>query len=142
MDPQDLPRGPDGLPGTEHDVAPPAVDPDGGGPSLVLGGVEGPHPVGPATIDSDADGVTDTALVSPSPDAGLLSLATDLDHDGDVDVLTTVGSDGSARTVALDPAASGWGPGHGDAGWDPGWDAPAPPAASIDPATGAWTRSG
>lgn len=144
----------------------PAVDPlpGPGADPLLLSAADGGHPIGAATIDSDADGLPDTALV-PSParlpgsgdggDTGaLLGLATDLDHDGDVDVLTTLTAEGTARTVALDAPAGRWqdaaddgagpdpraGP-TPDTGWDAGWDAAPPPAPALDPRSGRWTRS-
>ncbi|HSK57758.1 MAG TPA: DUF6802 family protein, partial [Actinomycetospora sp.] len=87
-----------------------------------------PHALGPPTVDSDADGRADTAVV-PEPDA--LALATDLDGDARVDVLTRVHADGTATTELIDA------PGH--ASWDEG---PTPPPPTIDPATGRWIRGG
>ncbi|MEJ2862728.1 DUF6802 family protein [Actinomycetospora flava] len=79
--------------------------------------------LGPATVDTDADGRPDTAVAS-EPDA--LVLGTDLDGDARVDVLTRVHDDGSTTTEELDT-------------WDEG---PVPPAPTIDPATGRWVRGG
>ena len=66
---------------------------------------------------------------SPRPDA--LELATDLDGDGRVDVLTRVLADGTATTDTT--------PGLPGESWDEGPPAPAP---TIDPVTGRWVRGG
>lgn len=95
-------------------------------PGLLLDAPDGPHPLGPPTVDSDADGRADTTVLT-EPDA--LDLATDLDADGRVDVLTTLGADGRAVTVEY---------GAGDR-WDEGVP---PPAPILDPTTGAWVRGG
>ena len=116
-------------------------DPDlgsdlGSGPDpLVLDGPDGARVLGPATVDSDADGRADTVV--GAVDDGLL-LATDVDADGHVDVVSAIHGDGSTTTavrgpdgVLVPPAAE-----H----WDPGWDAPAPPAPWFDPGRGEWIR--
>ena len=107
------------------------VDPPGHGDALdlLVTAPDGPHAVGPATVDSDADGRVDTAVV---PGPASLDLATDVDGDGRVDVLTQVHGDGTASTTELpdDPAARPWDEG------------PVPPAPTIDPATGRWVRDG
>jgi hypothetical protein len=103
------------------------VDPD---PGLVLLSPDGPfgapalHGLGPATVDSDADGRPDTAVVA-EPDA--LVLATDVDGDAEVDVVTTLGTDGGVLTRSVPDE------------WDEGVP---PPAPAIDPVTGLWTRGG
>lgn len=79
--------------------------------------------LGPATVDSDADGRPDTAVVS-EPDA--LVLGTDIDGDTSVDVVTRVHGDGTATTEDV-------------VDWDEG---PVPPTPTIDPATGRWVRGG
>jgi hypothetical protein len=62
------------------------VDPgDHGAADLLVTASDGPHAVGPATVDSDADGRDDTAVV-PGPQT--LDLVTDLDGDGRADVVT------------------------------------------------------
>ncbi|MFC5137101.1 DUF6802 family protein [Actinomycetospora rhizophila] len=94
------------------------VDPAGPAPELLIGA----HALGAATVDSDADGRPDTAVV-PEPDA--LVLGTDLDGDARVDVVTRVHDDGRVTTE--------------DLAWDEG---PVPPAPTIDPATGRWVRGG
>jgi hypothetical protein len=81
------------------------------------------HVLGVPTVDSDADGRPDTVVVG-EPDA--LVLGTDLDGDARVDVVTRVHDDGTATTEEL-----------------PDWDeGPVPPAPTIDPLTGRWTRGG
>jgi len=104
------------------------VDPGGPAAELLVAAPDGPHALGPATVDSDADGRADTAVVA-GPDA--LDLGTDVDGDGRVDVLTRVLADGTATTATT----SGL-PGEG---WDEG---PPPPAPTIDPVTGRWVRGG
>ena len=100
----------------EHLFPPP--DPGPGAPGqLLLDGPDGPHALGPPTVDSDADGRPDTVLADTP---GGLLLATDLDADAHADVATVVGG-------ALPPPE-----------WDPGWDAPAPPAPVLDPVSGHW----
>lgn len=115
MDPHELPPDDDG----------PALPVPHGAPwpgsTLLLGGPGGAHPLGPATVDSDADGVADTAVVPSVPGPGVLDLATDLDRDGDVDVLTSLSADGSARTVEVPDAVPPTDPAHDDP-WHPGWD--------------------
>ena len=103
------------------------VDP-GAPADLLVTAPGGAHLLGPPTVDSDADGLADTAVV-PGPDA--LVLGTDVDGDGHVDVLTQVRADGTTTTAELpDPPA---------VPWDEG---PVPPAPTIDPVTGGWTRGG
>jgi len=117
---------PDALP--DAPTAPAALP--GLGPSpLVLDDAGGVHVLGPATVDSDADGRPDTAVLDltaapadPADDA--LLLATDLDADGHVDAATTVAADGRAVTGTRDPEgrfAPGW-DGGGGAGPDPATD--------------------
>jgi hypothetical protein len=108
------------------------VEPDPGPADLLVAGPDGPHVLGPATVDSDADGRVDTAVV-PGPDA--LALGTDLDGDADVDVLTLVHRDGTSTTTGTGDEP----PGPPVPGWDEG---PAPPAPTIDPVTGRWMRGG
>ncbi len=144
---------PDALP--DAPTAPAAL-PGLGPPPLVLDDAGGVHVLGPATVDSDADGRPDTAVLDltaamadPADDA--LLLATDLDADGHVDAATTVAADGRAVTGTRDPEgrfAPGWDGGGGagpdpapDGAWNGGEEGAAPPAPSIDPVTGAWTRT-
>lgn len=128
---------PDALPGLTPDP-PPAP--------LVLDAPDGPHPLGLPSVDSDADGLADTVL-GPAPGDGPddLLLATDLDRDGHVDVATVVAPDGSATTTRWGPATAGppaapAAPTAPVSTWEPGWDAAAPPAPTLDPATGTWIR--
>jgi hypothetical protein len=108
----------------EPDVAPIAPG------ALELDTPGGPRLLDAPTVDTDGNGVADTAVTPGGVDGtgdGLLGLATDLDGDAHVDVLTTIDATGAARTVAF-PA-----PGP----WDEGVP---PPPPIIDPATGRWTR--
>jgi len=114
------------LPGDLPDVH---IDPGPPEPDLLVGPPDAPHALGPATVDSDADGRADTAVVS-EPDA--LTLATDLDGDARIDVLTRVHADGTATTELLDDLGEA-----AAAPWDEG---PTPPAPTIDPVTGRWVR--
>jgi hypothetical protein len=104
------------------------VDPGGPAAELLVAAPDGPYALGPATVDSDADGRADTAVVA-GPDA--LELGTDVDGDGRVDVLTRVLADGTATTATT--------PGLPGESWDEG---PPPPAPTIDPVTGRWVRGG
>ena len=116
-----------GLPGAHVD--PGGGDPLGPPPDLLVAAPDGPHPLGPATVDSDGDGRADTAVVA-EPEA--LALGTDLDGDARVDVLTRLHADGTATTTTLPDHPS-------TTAWDEG---PAPPPPTIDPATGRWVRGG
>jgi len=122
----ELPSGLPEDPGPHPDAH---VDPGGAAAELLVAAPDGPRALGPATVDSDADGRADTAVVA-GPDA--LELGTDVDGDGHVDVLTRVFADGTATTSEL-------GSGPAPEPWDEG---PAPPAPTIDPVTGRWVRGG
>ncbi|GAC50482.1 DUF6802 family protein [Gordonia aichiensis] len=61
--------------------------------------------LGPADVDTDADGVADS-LTHSGP--GGLTVYTDTDHDGQVDRITQVGSDGSFASQALDRESGRW----------------------------------
>jgi hypothetical protein len=61
--------------------------------------------LGPADIDTDADGVADS-LTRPGP-AGL-TVYTDSDRDGQVDLITEVRGDGGYSSHRLDPATGEW----------------------------------
>ena len=115
------PGEPDGVPGAD----PPAWD----APAMLTGDLVPGEPVLAApTVDSDADGVPDTAVAEV---ADQLVLATDLDHDGLADAVTRIGPDAVVTTRA------------GVAGHehlDRPWDAPPPPPPSVDPRSGAWIR--
>ena len=76
------------------------------------------------TVDSDADGVTDTTVAEVADE---LVLATDLDHDGRADAVTRIGP----NTVLTARA--------GEHEEQP-WDGPPPPRAWVDPRTGEWIR--
>ncbi len=86
--------------------------------------VPGAPLLGAPTVDSDADGVTDTTVAEVSDE---LVLATDLDHDGRADAVTRIGPDAVVTARAGEPE-------------EHPWDAPAPPPPSVDPLTGEWIR--
>jgi uncharacterized protein DUF6802 len=119
------PGGPDGVPGADPPIAWGAP-----GAAMLTGDLVPGEPVlGAPTIDSDADGVPDTAVAEV---ADQLVLATDLDHDGRADAVTRIGPDTVVTTRAGDPDP------HEQP--DRPWDAPPPPPPSVDPRTGAWVR--
>ncbi len=118
------------LPGGPDAAAPDVADAWGPAGAAMLTGdlVPGAPVLDAPTVDSDADGVADTAVTEVS---GELVLATDLDHDARADAVTRVGPDGVVTARA------------GEAGpeqVDHRWDAPPPPAPSVDPHTGEWIR--
>ncbi len=110
------------------------VDPGVAAPDLLVAAPDGPRALGPATVDSDADGRADTAVVAEPGDPGALALATDLDGDARIDVLTRVHADGTATTELLDDL--------GEAAAVPWDEGPTPPPPTIDPVTGQWVRGG
>lgn len=115
--------GPDGMPGAD----PPSAAWGAPGAAVLTGGLVPGEPVlGAPTVDSDADGVPDTAVTEV---ADQLVLATDVDHDGRADAVTRIGPDGVVTARAGDPDAR-----------DHAWDAPPPPPPSVDPRTGEWVR--
>jgi hypothetical protein len=61
--------------------------------------------LGPADVDTDADGNADS-LTRPGP-AGL-TVYTDSDRDGQVDLITEVRHDGGYSSQRLDPATGEW----------------------------------
>lgn len=79
------------------------------------------------SVDSDLDGTADTTVAEVSDE---LVLATDLDHDGRADAVTRIGPDAVLSARTDDPARPAEHP----------WDAPPPPAPSVDPRTGEWIR--
>ncbi|WP_127784324.1 DUF6802 family protein [Rhodococcus sp. X156] len=94
---------------------------------------------GPSTVDSDGDGVADTAVLQT---AGRTVLVTDVDGDGTADVLTEVTSSG--EHTSYEQGADGqWreagGGDLGDGTGSPGAGATEPPAPAVtDPVTGEW----
>jgi hypothetical protein len=114
------------LPGpVGHPAAPEVPEP---GTAMLTGELVPGAPVlaGP-TVDSDLDGTADTTVAEVSDE---LVLATDLDHDGRADAVTRIGPDAVLSAHADDPAPPTEHP----------WDAPPPPAPSVDPHTGEWIR--
>ncbi|OQO90637.1 hypothetical protein B1813_13855 [Saccharomonospora piscinae] len=101
--------------------------------------------VGPATVDTDHDGVNDTAVVTT--DDGTTLAFTDADGDGEADVAVEIDETGAATTYehtgdgewtevdSVTPSGA-----DGASGEDSAWGAPAPleGVARIDSATGQW----
>ena len=106
------------------DPHPSAAAPPTGPPQVTVPGANGTEFTGPATGDSDGDGVLDTVVVRSAD--GSVTHASDLDGDGLADRLTVVAADGQVTvsrsdadgnwevvtTQAADPAQQA-GPGHG-----------------------------
>ena len=61
--------------------------------------------LGPADIDTDADGIADS-LTRPGPDG--MAVYTDSDADGRVDLITEIGEDGTDSTQRLDTESGTW----------------------------------
>jgi len=97
--------------------------------------LHGVDPTAAPTIDSNADGVADTALTHAAD--GATVLATDTDGDGSADTVTEIDATGAVTTY--DHASDGtWREsGHGNLADE---QAPAVGHAVIDPTTGAWIR--
>ncbi|WP_216212010.1 hypothetical protein [Amycolatopsis aidingensis] len=109
---------------------------------------DGEAEVGPATVDTNHDGVNDTAVVQD--DSGNTIGFTDVDGDGDADVAVVIDQTGESTTyehtgdgqwtetetagrVAGEPADAA-----GDAAWGGGGQQPVEGVARIDSATGQW----
>lgn len=101
--------------------------------------------IGPATVDTDHDGVDDTAVVDDQD--GTTYHFTDVDGDGDADVALVIGPDGSTTTLehqgegrwvesSGDPGESR--SGVGDAEWGGALTQPVEGVARIDSTTGLW----
>jgi hypothetical protein len=131
-----VPVVPDAAPDLTYPDPVPPDAPDADGPTAAWGApgaamltgdlVPGEPVLGTPTVDSDADGMPDTAVAEV---ADQLVLATDLDHDGRADAVTRIGPDGVVTARAGDPGPQDW-----------PWDTPPPPPPSVDPRTGAWVR--
>ncbi|MFT4200353.1 DUF6802 family protein [Gordonia sp. (in: high G+C Gram-positive bacteria)] len=61
--------------------------------------------LGPATVDTDADGIRDSLSRN---DADGLTVFTDSDRDGRVDRITRVGTDGSVTSSTYDEQTGRW----------------------------------
>ncbi|WP_051265951.1 DUF6802 family protein [Nakamurella lactea] len=86
-----------------HDAAPGAESPaadDGSAPEVTVPGADGTEFTGPATYDSDGDGVADTIVVR-NADGSVIS-ATDADGDGVADRLVVARTDGTVTVSELD----------------------------------------
>ena len=89
---------------------------------------------GPATLDVNENGVTGTAVVQSED--GTVTGFTDIDGDGQADIVTTFNPDGHV-SVAEHTGQDQWTEVVSDVGADqPAGGAPKP--VSIDPATGNW----
>ncbi|ACU98851.1 DUF6802 family protein [Saccharomonospora viridis] len=98
--------------------------------------------VGPATVDTDEDGVNDTAVVTAED--GTTLVFTDVDGDGNADVAVEIDDSGNAVTyehtgdgewVEIDGVSPG-GTGTTDGAW--GRPEPLEGVARIDSVTGQW----
>ncbi|AZG46362.1 DUF6802 family protein [Gordonia insulae] len=63
--------------------------------------------LGPADVDTDADGIRDSLTRSG---AGGMTVYTDSDHDGQVDKITEIDPEGMFSSRTLDPASGTWAP--------------------------------
>ncbi|HNP58436.1 MAG TPA: hypothetical protein PK331_13980 [Gordonia sp. (in: high G+C Gram-positive bacteria)] len=61
--------------------------------------------MGPATVDTDADGIDDS--LSRTDSTGL-TVFTDTDQDGRIDLITRVEADGDVSSSIYDPATGEW----------------------------------
>ena len=61
--------------------------------------------LGPADLDTDADGIADS-LTRTGPDG--MAVYTDSDADGRVDLITEIGADGSYSAQRLDTGSGTW----------------------------------
>ncbi|MEO6879958.1 MAG: DUF6802 family protein [Mycobacteriaceae bacterium] len=132
--------------GDWREVSPGSIDVTGaaagGGPGstdgardLTIDTSQGPEGAGPATVDTDGDGVADTVVTTTSDGATLL--VTDVDGDSSADVLTEVGSDGAYATYTHTGDGEWTETDHGnlaDGVKEGGGRAP----VTTDPATGQW----
>ncbi|GAC67211.1 DUF6802 family protein [Gordonia soli] len=91
----------DGLPGHPADTESSAAD------HLWVHTDDRVWDLGPADVDTDADGVKDS-LTRPGPDG--LTVYTDTDHDGQVDKITEVDKDGGFSSKTLDKESGLWSP--------------------------------
>lgn len=83
--------------GAWREVSPGSVDVTGHVTGdLTVDTAQGPENAGPATVDTNGDGVPDTAVTHGAD--GTTVLVTDVDGDSSADVITEVGSDGGYAT--------------------------------------------
>lgn len=130
--------------GDWREVSPGSVDVTGHATAnLTIDTSQGPETAGPATVDTDGDGVPDTA-VTHSAD-GTTLLVTDVDGDSSADVITEVGSDGAYATFTHTGDGEWTETDHGNlAGGLTGGGNPAASGTWVsgpvatDPATGEW----
>ncbi|PXY34725.1 hypothetical protein DI005_01995 [Prauserella sp. PE36] len=114
----------------------------GAGGTITADMPEGDVEVGPATVDTNEDGVNDTAVVEDG--SGNTIAFTDVDGDGQADVAVVIGPDGES-TVLEHTGDGEWTEAGGTAGaaggsdslWGGGTDT-VEGVAKIDSATGQW----
>ncbi|QKT08890.1 hypothetical protein HUN08_18000 [Gordonia sp. X0973] len=87
------------------DIFDDGADPGDVGNHLWLAEEERLWDLGPATADTDADGLYDSLSRN---DADGMTVFTDSDHDGCVDLITRVGADGSVTSSVYDAATRRW----------------------------------
>ncbi|QFU94606.1 DUF6802 family protein [Amycolatopsis sp. YIM 10] len=108
---------------------------------------EGEVEVGPATVDTDNDGVNDTAIVEDS--SGNTIGFTDVDGDGDADLAVVIDSSGASTTyehtgdgewteTGSSNLVGDSGASAGDAAWGGDGSQPVEGVAKIDSSTGQW----
>jgi hypothetical protein len=140
---------PDGPAGGPHAGG---TDPGGQTQTSADGGLtadlpDGEVQVGPATVDTDHDGVNDTAVVQDG--SGNTIGFTDVDGDGEADVAVVIDPSGQANTYEH-TGGGRWVEAGGDNLWDDDGDGgdggavagegrqPVEGVARIDPGTGQW----
>ncbi|MGC7093351.1 DUF6802 family protein [Amycolatopsis lurida] len=109
---------------------------------------EGEVEVGPATVDTDNDGVNDTAIVEDS--SGNTIGFTDVDGDGDADLAVVIDSSGASTTYehtgdgewtetgSSNLVGDSGGASASDAAWGGDGSQPVEGVAKIDSSTGQW----
>jgi len=110
-----------------------------GQPMITIDTPDGPRSAGPATYDTDGDGVKDTSVAATVD--GTTLVITDTDGDGAADVVTEVASDGSFTSLhhTGDGEWTAVDQGNLADGLDDG--APAAGPVTTDPGTGRWTNT-
>lgn len=127
-------------PGGQGDDAPETQT--GAGGTITADLREGDIEVGPATVDTDSDGVNDTAMVDDG--AGNTIAFTDADGDGQADVAVVIGPDGESTVLEhtgdgewTETTGTSAGADGSDSVWGGGGQA-VEGVAKIDSATGQW----
>ncbi|MCI2418911.1 hypothetical protein MOQ72_15820 [Saccharopolyspora sp. K220] len=121
--------------GEAPDQHPGSADPqDQGGQSMVIDTPQGDMQVGPATEDTNSDGIADTAVVET--DAGGTMLVTDVDGDGSADQVVEISQTGDV-TISHHTGDGQWTVVEQGKMTDDGQYAPNPATGATDDAT--WT---